>query len=209
MANRAHKICTKKNWSAAVVCGSFMFGGVVGSLFAALTSESTARQLYDYLSDYLSLAGKTNVAIPLGDIMWSHVRWLLFCVLGIFAGLAFLAIPVLVAVRGFLFSFGIACFVRFFGLVGLIPACVLIGIPAFFWIPGLLFVAILGVSDGCAIQRGVTSVEDKAGGWRKIRTCIAVSTLLIVLCVFLEYSLLPALLYGVANFMGYGGVTGG
>ena len=209
MTNRAPNIRSTKLCAATIVCGSFMVGAVMGSLFASVSGKSSTLQVHDYLSDYLSLSGTAMIAIQLGNLIWSYGCWLLCCVLGIVSGFAFLTIPILSVVRGFLFSFGIACFVRFGGLRGLIPALVLMGIPALFWIPGFLLIAVPGFSDGYSIRRGAGCAEEKTRIRQKLRTHFVLSAFLIVLCIFLEYSLLPVLMHGAANLLGYGGVAGG
>ena len=69
------------------------------------------------------------------------MRAVLYVVLAVLAlgltALGTVGLPVLFGVRGFLFSFSAACFVRVFGGRGLIPAFALFGLPALLWAPAL------------------------------------------------------------------------
>ena len=73
-----------------------------------------------------------------------------------FTALGVIGLPVLFAVRGFLFSFSVACFCRLFGGAGLIPALFLFGLPALLWAPALFVLGAQGMLGAYGLLRRVT-----------------------------------------------------
>lgn len=189
--------------SVLIVAGCFLTGGVFGCLFAAFASGESAEELGRYLTDYMTLVEADRVIWPAVSVLWSHGRWLLGCVIFGLTGLGIITLPILFGLRGFLLAFGVSCFFRTFGSIGLIPASVLFGIPAALWVPGLFLIG------GCCLNGSLRVLRRKAGdrnalpgNSRNDRICVAVSILFVVLCVILECSLLPVLLPSAARILG-------
>lgn len=108
----------------------------------------------------------------------------------------------LFAVRGFLFSFSVACFRRLFGGAGLIPALFLFGLPALLWAPALLVLGAQGMLGAYGLLRRVTGDSryplsyDTAYGVR-----CALCGGAVMLCVILELSIVPVLVGASARFV--------
>ena len=108
-----------------------------------------------------------------------------------------IGLPVLFAVRGFLFSFSVACFCRLFGGAGLIPALFLFGLPALLWAPALFVLGAQGMLGAYGLLRRVTGDSryplsyDTAYGVR-----CALCGGAVMLCVILELSIVPVLVGG-------------
>ena len=116
-----------------VLCAAFFLGGLAGALFAGMSDGAGAEELRGYLCDYLVLAGNGAAVQNFGALIWEQFSVLLLSLLLGAAAFGVAGLPVLMAVRGFFFSFSVACFCRVFGGVGLIPAFVLFGLPALLW----------------------------------------------------------------------------
>lgn len=131
---------TEWDWpggALAVLGLAFLLGGGVGCLLAALAGGEGAQELCAYLSDYLAAAESFVPSPGLGTLLWEHGKVLLaVCLLGLTA-LGILGLPLLFGVRGFFFSFSVACFCRVFGGRGALPAFILFALPALLWAPAL------------------------------------------------------------------------
>lgn len=186
-----------------VVGGSFLAGGILGCLFGALASGEGASQLQQYLNDYVRLAGEGQVSWSAVGVLWDHGRWLLACVLLSMTAFGVVVLPVLFGVRGFLLAFGVSCFMRFFGGVGLLSALLLFGAPALLWAPGLFLVGVQGFSGSLRLVRRRLGDQTAASGVSvAFRSSVVLGLILLVLCVILECSLLPVLLPSAARFLG-------
>lgn len=197
MENRTLDIRTV--WPVALLSGCFLLGGVLGCLFAITSSGGSATQLGEYLTDCMSLF-KSGVSAPsVLRTFWGQGRWFILCTLLGLAGAGVAVLPVFFALRGFLLSFGVACFVRFLGLPGFLPACVLFGIPALLWMPGLF---LSGVLSYRAARAKIGASPVMSGMGRGYRVGLLLSAFLFLLCVFVECSLLPVLLPVAARSLG-------
>lgn len=203
MGNRVHSPQVARLWPLLTVGGCFLVGGILGCMFSALASQNSARQLGEYLTDYISLlkAGMITWSIP--AVLWNQGRWFLFCVLFGLTGIGIIALPALFAARGFLFAFSVSCFIRFLGDVGAIPAALMFGLPALLWAPGFFLSGFWGLSSSFRIARSRTG-ESAASAWsgRSLRAYISWSIILFLLCVCLECALLPVLLPIAARIFG-------
>ena len=134
----------------------FVLGGAAGAMFAGLAGGEGAVRLEEYLNDYFVLVRDSGVPRELWPALWEQLRYVAAAaVLGVTA-LGVVGIPVLFCVRGFLFTFCVGCFCRFFGGAGLIPALVLFGLPALLWCPALFLAGLQGFSGSrCLLCRGL------------------------------------------------------
>lgn len=181
------------NASAAGVMllgGMFFLGGLCGVVAAGRVDGESGLALQEYVRGYLTLSGAGGVEISLWRAVWEHVRFPLAIWLLGFTGAGVAGIPLVFGVRGFLFSFGVACFCRLFGWAGLAPAAVLFGLPALLWVPVLFVMGVLGMRSALALcRREVCGLP-----WRCWGVCAAV----LWSCVLLEY-LVVARLAGAAG----------
>ena len=187
--------------AAPVVLGAlFLAGGVAGGLFSGLADGAGARELSRYLVDYLTLARQGTVSRSFWPVLWEQLRYYLAAaVLGLTA-IGVVGLPVLFCVRGFLFTFSVGCFFRCFGASGLVPALVLLGIPALLWAPGLFLAGSQGLSSAQGLLRrslgeGRTGPLFPAAYWLRAGLCGA----LFLACGALEYSIVPVLLRAAAR----------
>lgn len=200
----------KWNWdlpsgimAASAVLGlAFLIGGVAGCLLAGAVDGEGGAALSDFLTAYLKLAQDGSAAAGFWAVMWEQFRFPLAAfVLGVTAvGVA--GLPVLFAVRGFLFSFSVACFCRLFGGAGLIPALFLFGLPALLWTPALFVLGAQGMLGSYSLLRRVLGDSryplsfDSAYWWRCALCAGAVA-----LCVAIELSIVPVLVGASARFV--------
>lgn len=189
--------------AAVLLLGTlFLAGGALGCLVAGHVRGDSGAALQDYLKAYLSLANETGIEAGFSGVVWEQLRFPLLALVMGFTAVGIVGIPALFAVRGFLFSFCVACFCRSFGWNGLIPAVFLFGLPALLWAPALF---VLGIQ---ALQASYSMLcrcmgEDRqpvfceGAYWVRCALCVGV----LALCVALEYLVLPALVGASARFV--------
>ena len=183
-------------WCVLCIAGCFLLGGISGCLFGAFTVDAGAEEVSRYLHQFLALARTSEVFWTVPAVLWNHGRWLLCCgVFGLSAvGIAIL--PVLFGVRGFLLAFGVSCFVRTYGVMGLLPAVLLYGVPAMLWGPGFLLLGVICLRrSSCFLRKGEHRTDGEAH--RGIYT----AGVLFALCVVFECALLPRLLSAAAYIL--------
>lgn len=191
-----------KLWPLLVVCLCFVAGGLLGCLFAARACEESTVQIGMYLEDYFRLTGGERAVGFVPAVLWNHGRWMLGCFALGLTVLGVAAIPVLFCMRGFLLAFGISCFFRLYGGVGLIPALLLFMIPALLWAPGLFAVGICALRGSvCLFQNRISGEfalpKNGGGGWARL----LLGVLLLILCVLFERGILPVLLPSAARIL--------
>ncbi len=178
------------------LCVCFLTGGAAGCLFAGAADGAGAQALGAYLADYLSLAGDGAVLKSFPAVMWEQFRYLLVSVLLGVTVLGVVGLPVLFAVRGFLFTFCVGCLFRVFGGRGLLPAFCLFGLPALLWAPALFLIGTQGLSWAAGVlRRG----EVRGGVGPVFWVRAALSLALVLLCGLLEYLSVPVLLRAAAR----------
>lgn len=192
---------SEQRTALAVLGTLFLAGGVGGCLFAALSDGDGAQELSGYLSGYLELAGSGELPHDLWASLWGQVKYPLAAVVLGLTALGTVGLPVLFGVRGFLFSFSAACFVRVFGGRGLIPAFALFGLPALLWAPALFLVGTPGLLTAQKLLR--RSLGEERGGpplldkslWVRAGGSIGLS----LAAGLLEYWVVPVLLRAAAR----------
>lgn len=189
--------------AALVILGmAFLAGGGVGCLLAGLVSGEGGAALSDYLRAYLLLAQEGDAVAGFWAVLWEQFRFPLAVLLLSFTAVGVVGLPALFAVRGFLFSFSVACFCRLFGSTGLVPALFLFGLPALLWAPALFVLGAQGMLGSYGLLRRVMGDSryplsfDTAYWWR-----CALCGGAVAMCVAMELSIVPVLVGAVARFV--------
>jgi len=144
---RKWDLLSEQNGALAALSITFLLGGVLGAVFAALSDGAGAEELSSYLTGYLELAQEGELPRSLWPLLWGQLRDPLLALLLSLTALGVVGLPVLLGVRGFFFSFSAACFCRVFGVRGMFPAFVIFGLPALLWAPALF---VLGTAGLCS-----------------------------------------------------------
>lgn len=193
-------LLSDQNGALAVLSAAFLAGGILGSLFAALSGEAGAEELSGYLSGYLTLAGEGALPQGLWPLVWGQAKYLLLALLLGLTALGIVGMPVLFGVRGFFFSFPVACFFRVFGGKGMFPAFILFGLPALLWGPALFVMGTSGfLSARLLFHRSMG--DNRAGSllngafWCRTGVCVGLG----LAAGLLEYWIVPVLLRAAAR----------
>ena len=176
-------------WCVLVIAGGFLLGGALGCMLGSFAAESGMEEVTHYLRDFLALARSREVFWSVPSVLWNRGRWLLCCGILALSGIGAVALPVLFGLRGFLLAFGVSCFVRVFGVLGLIPSALLFAVPALLWAPGFLLLGIFAFKRSC--RKGEPVGNDFRNG-------VFVAGIFLVLCVVFECGLLPRLMSAAA-----------
>ena len=184
-------------WPILIIAGCFLIGGVLGCLLGTFGGSADIGEVEQYLREFLVLARAHEVSWSVPAVIWNRGRWLLFCGLFALTAAGVGILPLLVGLRGFLAAFGISCFVRVFGAVGLVPAIVVIGIPALLWAPGFFLLGVLCLRCSAIALRKEERIL-KFGGAVRV---FCLSVVFLVLCVIFECVLLPRLLSAAAMIL--------
>lgn len=195
MRKKADSIKRSGLWPVLVLSCGFFVGGFVGCLLGKATHGAAAEQIGTYLNDFISLVCSASFNWSASEVFWLRGRWLLLGVLMGLTRLSGILMPGLFALRGIMFGFCVACFVRFLPGSGLLSAGILFGIPLFLCLPGFFYMGWLG------FLAALRSVRMKAGDFSlgpgsRRRFCFGLvwSAVLLLLCVCYECTLMPALL---------------
>lgn len=183
-----------------VLAVSFLIGGMVGCILAALSGGTGAEELSRYLVDYLTLTQGGQLSRSLWPLLWGQEKYLIAALLLGLTALGLAGFPILFGVRGFFLSFPVACFCRVFGKRGLLPAFILSGLPALLWAPALFLV---GVSGFLSAQQLLRRVLGEGRGflplngayWCRAGLCAGLA----LTAGLLEYWVVPVLLRETAH----------
>ena len=187
----------------AVLSCAFLLGGLIGCAVAASVGGGANDSLTAYVQEYLAAAQSGAAQSPaLMPLIWEVCRWPILTILLGFTALGVIGIPILFLVRGFLFSFAVASFVRMFGALGGGLAFLLFGVSGLLAIPVLFVLGVQGFLASCALTgRAVHNgkrgpVYDRAY-FLRCGICAGI----LGLCVVLEYAAVPVLISNVAGRM--------
>lgn len=179
---------------------AFLMGGMAGCVLAALSSGAGAEELSRYLVDYLTLSQGGQLSRSLWPVLWGQVRYLLAGLLLSLTALGLAGLPILFGVRGFFFSFPVACFCRVFGGRGLFTAFILFGLPALLWAPALFLMGVSGFLSAQQLLR--RAMGEGRGGlplsgayWCRAGLCAGLA----LAAGALEYWVVPVLLRETAH----------
>jgi hypothetical protein len=184
-----------------VLSAAFALGALVGCGLAASVGGNGSDVLAAYIQGYLAQAGAGAASPPeLLTLVWQVIRWPLLTLLLSFTALGIAGIPILFAVRGFLFSFAVASFIRMFGAAGAWLAFLIFGISGLLAVPVLFTLGVQGLTASSALagktlSRGKRPSPYGRAYFFRCAVCVGVLTL----CVLLEYIAVPALLGAMAN----------
>ena len=195
-------LLSEQSVALAVLSTAFLLGGGLGCLVTALAGEDGRAELGSYLTRYLSLAREGQLPRELWPLLWGQLKYALLALVLSLTALGVVGLPVLFGVRGFFFSFSVACFCRVFGGQGLFPAFVLFGLSALLWASALFMVGIPGLLS--ARQQLRRALGDGRGGWSvgaaywcRAGACVGLS----LAAGLLEYWVVPVLLRGLVRTM--------
>lgn len=178
--------------SAALVFLSvlFLLGSVAGCVGAGLFQDEQGL-VRSGVSSALSSAAQPG--------LWACVRCSGgFCLVAFalcFTAFGMIGLPVLFVCRGFLLCYAMGVFYHLWGFSGLIFSLVLYGLPALFWLPALFALGEQGLPAAYVLLRrrlGKGKIVSPYG--RKFWPLCAVCTVLILLCIWVEYTWVPVLL---------------
>lgn len=191
---------SEQGGALAALSAAFLIGGGAGCLLAALSNGESTEELSRYLAGYLALAQEGELPRGLWPVLWGQVKYLLAALILGLTALGTVGLPALFAVRGFFFSFPVACFCRVFGGLGLFPALLLFGLSALLWAPALFLAGTAGFLS--ARQRLSRSLGEGRGGppvnagwWGRAGLCAGLA----LAAGLLEYWVVPVLLRGAAH----------
>ena len=188
--------------STFILGGMFFLGGVLGCITAIQIDGETGAVLEEYLRAYLSLAREHTVDVSLWEVIWEQTKFPLFAFALGLAAVGVIGLPILFSLRGFLFSFSVACFCRIFGTAGLVPAVFLFGFPAFLWAPALFILGVQALQSSYAMARRFLGDHCQPAFFeRAYWTRCAVCVICILFCIVLEYTVLPLLIGASAKFV--------
>ena len=204
MGMRIHKkwdLPSGQSGALALLAVAFLLGGAAGCFLAALSGEAGVKELGGYLTGYLALAQDGELPRGLWTVLWGQMKYLLAALVLSVTALGLAGLPVLFGVRGFFFSFPVACFCRVFGGRGLLPAFVLFGLPALLWAPALFMTGVPGLlSAQQQLRRSAGELRGglpllKGGWWCRVGLC----TGLTLAAGLLEYWVVPVLIRAAAR----------
>ena len=180
--------------------GVFLLGAVFGCVAAGCVEGESGAALEEYLREYLALVREGSGALSVSAVIWERFRFPLCILLLSFTAFGVLCIPVVLMLRGFLFSFSVACFFRLFGWKGLLLGAALFGLSALLWVPALFALSVLGVEQSyrmfqrCAGKKG-EQLLSPSGGSVSWGMCLMV----LGLSVAVEYFAVPRLMAVLAG----------
>lgn len=178
--------------SAALIflSGLFLLGSVIGCVGAGLFQDE---------QDLVRAGVSSALSSAIQPSLWACVRcaggFCLFAFALSFTGFGTIGLPVLFVCRGFLLCYAIGVFYHLWGFSGLGFSLVLYGLPALFWLPVLLALGEQGLPAAWVLfcrRRGKGKFVSPYN--RKFWRLCVVCTILILLCIWVEYTWVPALL---------------
>lgn len=174
---------------------AFLLGGGAGCILAALSGGEGARELSEYLTDYLTLAQGGELPRGLWPILWGQLKYLLAVMVLSLTALGTVGLPLVFGARGFALGFPVACLCRIFGWRGLFPAFVLFGLSALLWAPALFLLGTCGFLSAQRLLRralGEGSSSLNPVSWDRVILCTALSLAAGLLECWVVPVLLPA-----------------
>jgi len=130
--------------SLVIIILLFSFGLTMGCAFASFLRPDADSLLFSYLNEYFTLlnSGKSGGSPSLPATFWEFFRWPLFATLIGTTLIGTFTAPALLLLRGFLLSYAISVFIRFWGTDGLLWAAVIFGLPALCSVVSLFIISL-------------------------------------------------------------------
>lgn len=182
-------------WTLAVTAVSFFIGGVFGFALTSRVEGAAAESLNAYVRAFLSAAGGGEVDPPaLLPLLWQVFRWPLLTVALGFTAFGLIGIPALFAVRGFLFSFSVAAFIRVLGSFGGLVAAAVFGLTGAVAIPALFILGVQGLAAArCLAGRALGNGKSRAPYGKRYFFRCGLCAAVFLVCVVLERTAVPLL----------------
>lgn len=183
-------------WALVVTALAFFAGGLVGFALTSQVEGRAAENLALYVEAFFAAVDGGEVGLPaLPGLLWQLLRWPILTVLFSFTAFGVLGIPVLFAVRGFLFSFSVAAFIRVMGSFGGLVGVVVFGITGAVAIPALFVLGVQGMSASRRLA-GRTLGDGKARvtNGKQYFLCCGLCAVAYLVCIVLEYTAVPSLI---------------
>lgn len=188
-------------WALVVAALAFFTGGLVGFALTSRVEGQAAESLAFYVETFVDAMGGGEVALPaLPGLLWQVFRWPVLTVALGSTAFGVLGIPALFAVRGFLFSFSVAAFIRTMGSYGAMVGAVVFGITAAVAIPALFVLGVQGLTASRCLAGRILG-DKKAHvtyGKRYFFRC-GLCAAAYLMCVVLEYTAVPSLVVVLAG----------
>lgn len=153
-------------------------GSVAGCWCSAFLEREGAQALRAWLDSYISLSRSDLGGGRWLPVLWQTLRLPLMLTLLQFTVLGMLMIPLLMGVRGFLFSFAVTGFVRAYAWRGLLAALLLFAPLGLVELTALFLLAVSAVfrsdqmgREGGATMTGGLSPLRKAACWAALTLC--------------------------------------
>lgn len=182
---------------------AFLVGGMAGCVLVNRVGGNGEVALEEFLEGYLSVVNSGELTRPnILTLVWETLRWPLFIFLLSVTPLGLFAIPVLFLVRGFLLSFSIASFFRVLGTSGLALALALFGFTGVLYVPVLFILGVQGfLLSGAMTGRLIGEGRKRSMLDRNVLFRCGICALVLCVCCFLEYHLVPVFMEPLAAFV--------
>ena len=197
------RLLSENRTAVTLLGGLFLLGGVLGCLAAGCVEGESGAALEKYLRAYLTMSREHGTVLSLSGILWERFRFPLCILMMSFTAFGVVCIPAVLLLRGFLFSFAIACFVRLFGWQGLLLAAALFGFSALIWLPALFELSVLGLEQSWRLVQRCTGEKKEgllrpSGGLLSWGICLAA----LAFSAGLEYFVVPQLVNALSHVLG-------
>lgn len=180
----------------------FVGASILGCWTVAAAGSTGIDTLSSFLRDYLNLLDDGSALSPsIWAVIWELCRWPALVLLLGFTALGAVAIPAMFCVRGFLLSYALASFVRVFGVTGIFAAFAVFGMTALVSVPVLFCMGAFAFPSSLRLAAGVLGSR-QAGLFpkEKLLGLIPCGGLLL-LAVFVQWSVMPQLLSAVTKLL--------
>jgi len=183
-----------------VLGGCFLLGNLLGGIFLTMADGSGMQGLQEYLLDYFRLISDRCGENRFLAVVWGQAKPMM--ILGLFSVLPVrqVLMPAFFIVRGLLLGFSNACLFSVFGKIGLVLSGVLFLIPALFWVPAQFLFSLWALTRLPSVwpRAAAQTTKENRVLWEETGYLI-ICLVLMVLCIWLEYAVLPALVGGIVR----------
>lgn len=162
---------------------------------ASAVEGDAGAALKEYITAYLTLAREGTLWMAFGKSLAEQVFFPFLVFVFGFTAAGIVMIPGVFAVKGFFFTFSVACFCRLFGKAGLLPALILFGLTALIWAPVLFVLGCWAVGSSYQMLR---RLKGQGGGlpfltgryWLRCGGCAIV----LLACAVFQHWVIPVLI---------------
>ena len=123
-----------------ILCAAAALGGIAGCILAATAGESGITEVASFLSDYIGHAANADIGVSGFDLILPWGQWFVLVLLMEYSLLRPFGLSAILFLHGCVLSFSVSCFVAVFGLPGLGPAFLILGLPSVFFYSGVCLV---------------------------------------------------------------------